>query len=157
MGTLSSLADKLPKVPRRGLLAIAGAVWLAAGANIFRLGVPDMALHWSSPLLPILGALAVFTVFFLAVFRKLIAKHTARILAYEEELIMVLHFFDRRSYLLIAFMMTFGILLRASHVVPPLYLGVFYSGLGAALIGAGLGFLFQFIKEQRSAAHSGEA
>lgn len=146
MAFLSALAARLPKVPPRGLLIAAGVVWLAAGFNILRLGVPDMAGHWASPLPPLLCAAAVFLLFFLAIFRRLIDRHTARILAYEEELIMILHFFDRRSYLLVAFMMTFGILLRASHLVPPLYLGTFYSGLGAALMGAGLGFLLRSAK-----------
>lgn len=149
MAFLSSLAGRLPKVPPRGLLLIAGLVWLAAGFNIFRLGVPDMAGHWTSPLLPLLCALAVFFVFFLAIFRKLIIKHTGRIRSYEQERVMVLHFFDRRSYVLIAFMMTFGILLRGSRLVPPLYLGTFYTGLGAALLSAGAGFLWQFAKEPR--------
>lgn len=131
-------------LPKKGLLLIAGLVWLAAGINIFRLGVWDMVSHWSNPVLPLLSALAVFLLFFLAIFRRLVSKHTARILGYEEERVLALRFFDKKSYLLMAFMITFGILLRSSRLVPPLYLGTFYVGLGASLIGAGLGFLWQF-------------
>ena len=146
---LSALARRLPKAPRRGLLLLAGLVWLAAGINIFRLGAPDMVSHWNNPVPPLLGAQAVFLAFFLLIFRRLIAKHTARILAYEEERVLFLYFFDGKSYLLMAFMMTFGILLRTSRLVPPLILGAFYAGLGASLMGAGLGFLRQFYKAVR--------
>ncbi len=141
-----TVGAKLPKIPKVWLLLIAGLVWLAAGINIFRLGAPDMVSHWKIPVLPLLCALAVFLVFFLAIFRRLIAKHTARVLSYEKERVMALQFFDKKSYLLMAFMITFGILLRSSHLVPPLYLGTFYVGLGASLIGAGVGFLRQFFK-----------
>lgn len=146
---------RLPQVRPTVLLLIAGLVWLAAGVNIFRLGTPDMVSHWVSPVLPLFCALLVFLVFFLAIFRRLITKHTARILAYEEERIMVLHFFDRKSYLLMAFMMTFGILLRTSRLVPPLYLGTFYAGLGASLMGAGLGFLWKFFRTTAFTRNSG--
>lgn len=146
----AALSPHIPKVPRRGLLLIAGLVWLAAGVNIFRLGAPDMVSHWAGPLLPLLCALVVFLLFFLLIFRRLISKHTARILAYEVERVMVLYFFDKKSYLLMAFMMTFGILLRTSHLVPPLILGTFYAGLGASLMGAGLGFLLQFYRAMRA-------
>ncbi len=149
---LSGLSRKLPKAPRRSLLLIAGLVWLAAGINIFRLGAPDMASSWNDPIPPLLCALVVFLAFFLLIFRRLIAKHTMRILACEEERILFLYFFDKKSYLLMAFMMTFGILLRASRLVPPLILGTFYAGLGASLIGAGLGFLVQFYKAMRVSA-----
>ena len=84
-----TVGGKLPTVPPRGLLLAAGLVWLAAGVNIFRLGAPDMASHWGSPLLPLLCALAVFLIFFLAIFRRLVTKHTARILAYEARRVMV--------------------------------------------------------------------
>ncbi len=145
-----TVGGKLPTVPPRGLLLAAGLVWLAAGVNIFRLGAPDMASHWGSPLLPLLCALAVFLIFFLAIFRRLVTKHTARILAYEARRVMVLYFFDKKSYLLMAFMMTFGILLRSSRLVPPLWLGTFYAGLGVSLMGAGLGFLLQFLRAMRA-------
>lgn len=146
---LGRLAGRLPKVPKRGLLLLAGLVWLAAGVNILRLGAPDMVSFWTGALpaaLTLIGAMAVFLLFFLLIFRRLIAKHTARIRAYEAGHVMVLCFFDKKSYLLMAFMMSFGIALRKSGLVPPLYLGTFYAGLGASLMGAGLGFLLAFCR-----------
>ena len=142
-------------MPKKGLVLVAGLVWLAAGINIFRLGAPDMVGGWVYPPLSLLGALAVFLLFFLCIFRKLIRRHTARILAYSQARVLFLRFFDAKSYLLMAFMMTFGILLRRSHLVPPLYLGPFYVGLGASLMGAGAGFLIQFVRIMRAPPSGG--
>lgn len=50
-----------------------------------------------------------------------------------------------------AFMMTGGILLRYSGVVPTLFIAVFYTGLGAALTMAGIMFGVNFIDEKRRA------
>ena len=154
-GLLRRLAAALPRVPPRGLILTAGLVWLAAGFNIARLGWPGFLFRGLAPL-PCLGALAVFACFHLMIFRPLVGRHTARILAYGEERVMILRFFDRKSYLLMAGMMTFGILLRRSGLVPPPILGPFYVGLGAALMGAGLGFLGRFFRAPAAPAGDGE-
>lgn len=49
-------------------------------------------------------------------------------------------FFDLRSFAIMAVMMTGGIWLRASGVGPEVFIAVFYSGLGASLLLAGLLF-----------------
>lgn len=46
-----------------------------------------------------------------------------------------------------AFMMGGGLWLRSSGLVPPIFIAVFYTGLGIALALAGVLFLYQFIKE----------
>jgi hypothetical protein len=51
-----------------------------------------------------------------------------------------------------AFMMTMGISLRAFHLVPDIFIAVFYTGLGVSLLCAGILFLVQFylnIKEEK--------
>lgn len=122
------------------LLGIAGGVWLLAGVNILRLGVVDMTGNWHFPLWPLLGALMVFLLFFCLIFIRLVRKHSGRIMGYEAEKVAFWRFFDRKSYILMIGMITFGILLRSSHWVPPLYLGTFYTGLGCSLMGAGILF-----------------
>lgn len=132
-------------VPKKVLVAIAGLVWMIAGFNIMRIGTPDMIASWSSPILPLLAAAVVFFLFFKFIFFHMVQKHSVRIMAMEQERVMILHFFDTRSYCIMFFMITFGILLRSSHWVPPLYLGTFYTGLGASLMGAGIFFLIKFL------------
>ena len=81
----------------------------------------------------------VFTVFHRFIFGKLVKRHTARIHAYLEERHFFLKFFDRKSFAIMAFMMTGGILLR-KFLAADGFIAVFYSGLGGALLLAGLLF-----------------
>ena len=67
-------------------------------------------------------------------------KHTARIGAYPDERLFFLRFFDRKSFVIMAVMMTGGIGLRASGLAPERFIAVFYTGLGAALLLAGVLF-----------------
>ncbi len=136
----------LPEVQKEHLIAIAGLVWLAAGVNIIRLGAPDMLKTWQYPLMDVFTALLIFTLFFKGIFHKLVNKHSTRIMRAETEKMMILRFFDKKSYIMMAGMMTFGILLRKSHLLPPPCLGSFYTGLGSALAGAGVFFLIRYVE-----------
>ena len=127
----------IPKVDKLKLLLLAGAVWFIAGFNIMRIGTPDMIANWHSPLLPLLFSVVVFGLFFKFVFHKMVVKN-------RDGKIPFYRFFDKKSYLIMIFMITFGVTLRMSHLIPPLYLGTFYTGLGASLIGAGIFFFIQY-------------
>lgn len=65
---------------------------------------------------------------------------TSRISAYEEELHFFLKFFDVKSFIIMAVMMTGGITLRFSGWAPEVFIAVFYTGLGASLLLAGVLF-----------------
>ncbi len=132
------------KVKRNTLLLIACLVWSAAGFNILRIGL--QAYPMFRGMLNYLLSLVVFAVFQAMVFGKLVKKHTARIRSYEEERHFFLKFFDKKSFAIMAFMMTFGILLRSSGIAPERFIAVFYSGLGASLMLAGILFGVNFGK-----------
>ena len=102
------------KVKKRTLLLLASIVWLIAGFNIIRIGILSYTGHVT--VVNILLSALVFAVFWSMVFYKLVIRHTDRIQNYEDELQFFWHFFDKKSFLIMAFMMTFGIGLRASHV-----------------------------------------
>ena len=136
----------LPEVQKEHLIAIAGLVWLAAGVNIIRLGAPDMLKTWQYPLMDVFTALLIFTLFFKGIFHKLVNKHSTRIMCAETEKMMIFRFFDKKSYIMMAGMMTFGIVLRKSHLLPPPCLGSFYTGLGSALAGAGVLFIIRYVE-----------
>lgn len=126
------------KVKRDTLLLIACLVWSAAGFNILRIGILAYPDYLS--MLNYLLSLVVFTVFQIFIFGKLVKKHSARIGAYEEERHFFLKFFDVKSFAIMAFMMTGGIALRSSGIAPDRFIAVFYTGLGASLLLAGLLF-----------------
>lgn len=130
------------KVKKRNLLLLAGIVWMIAGFNILRIGILSYLNYATLPNLLI--SAIVFAVFWFMIFRKLVGKHTHRIIHYEEEMQFFYHFFDVKSFLIMAFMMTFGIGLRVSHLCPDVFIAVFYSGLGTALFLAGILFTINY-------------
>lgn len=126
------------KVKRRTLLLLACLVWSAAGFNILRIGLLTYPGYLS--LLNVLLSALVFVVFQVFIFGKLVKKHTQRISAYTEERQFFLKFFDGKAFVIMAVMMTGGIGLRATGIAPDWFIAVFYSGLGASLLLAGILF-----------------
>lgn len=149
------------KVRRDTLLLLACLVWSAAGFNILRIGLIAYP-PYRSVLNFILSAL-VFAVFQIFVFGKLVKKHTTRIHSYVEERHFFLKFFDGKAFAIMAVMMAGGIGLRVSGLAPERFIAVFYSGLGASLLLAGLLFGRNFGKAmlanagvQNKIEHKGE-
>ena len=126
------------KVKRNTLLLLACLVRSAAGFNILRIGLMSYPSHRS--VLNFLLSAVVFAVFQVFIFGKLVKKHTARISGYEEERHFFLKFFDKKAFAIMAVMMSGGIGLRASGLAPEQFIAVFYTGLGASLLLAGLLF-----------------
>ena len=137
------------KVKKQTLLLIAGIVWLFAGLNVARLGVLSYGLISPSWLTYLLSVL-VFAAFG-GMFVAMSSKHTARILAYESTR-PFWNFFDTKSYLIMAFMMSAGIGLRAANVLPQVFVAFFYTGLGCALMGAGVVFVKNYLRYGKSRA-----
>lgn len=126
------------KVKRNTLLLLACLVWSAAGFNILRIGLIVYPAYLT--VLNFLLSVLVFAVFQKFIFGKLVKKHTARINAYTEDRHFFLKFFDGKAFAIMAVMMTVGIGLRAGGLAPERFIAVFYTGLGASLLLAGLLF-----------------
>ena len=132
------------KVKRNTLLLLACLIWSAAGFNILRIGLMAYPAYRAG--INYLLSTLVFVVFQVFIFGKLVKKHTARIGAYEEEFHFFLKFFDKKSFAIMAVMMTGGIWLRSSGLAPERFIAFFYTGLGASLLLAGLLFGRNFAK-----------
>ena len=126
------------KVKRNTLLLLACLVWSAAGFNILRIGLMAYPAYLTA--VNYLLSVLVFAVFQWFIFGKLVRKHTARITSYLEERHFFLKFFDGKAFVIMAVMMTGGIGLRVSGLAPERFIAVFYTGLGGALLLAGLLF-----------------
>lgn len=137
------------KVKRNTLLLLACLVWSAAGFNILRIGLLAYPAHVT--VLNCLLSVLVFAVFQKFIFGKLVKKHTARINAYPEGRHFFLKFFDGKAFVIMAVMMSGGIGLRAGRIAPERFIAVFYTGLGAALLLAGLLFGFNYGRAVTSA------
>lgn len=144
-------------VKRNTLLLLACLVWSAAGFNILRIGL--LAYPPYLTVLNLCLSVVVFAVFQKFIFGKLVNKHSARIGAYVEEKHFFLKFFDRKAFLIMAIMMAImmsgGIGLRTSGIAPDRFIAVFYTGLGASLLLAGLLFGRNYIKAVLSAPATG--
>lgn len=138
------------KVKTENLLLLAALVWLIAGVNVLSLGIksylnqPISGALWAL----IVGTCVVFILFHVLVFSKMVGKHTERIRGYEEERMHAWKFFDRKSFMIMAVMMTVGIGLRAFNLVPEWFIAFFYTGLGCALTLAGISFALHYFKSE---------
>ena len=133
---------KLSCLLLKNLLPPAGA---AAGINILRIGAAAaLAVAWEWWM--ILAAVGVFLLFG-AMFLRIVGKHTRRIYGYDAaRRHLFLKFFDLKAYILMAVMMTGGILMRTFHIIPDRCTAMFYTGLGTALTLAGVAFFIIFIR-----------
>lgn len=131
------------KVQNKTLLLLACLVWMVAGINIVRIGFISYTGYVS--IMNIILSILVFVVFWSMVFQKLVQKHTKRIHQYTTEKQYFWNFFDVKSFCIMAFMMTFGILIRNFQLMPQLFIAVFYTGLGLALVLAGISFGNQYV------------
>lgn len=133
------------KVKRNKLLLIAGIVWTFAGINILKIGLDVYKNNFN--IVNIILSTIIFILFQKFVFYKLVTKHTDRIKKMKDEREFFLKFFDIKSYLIMFMMITFGIVLRAGSIVSELFIAVFYTGLGSALLLAGIMFGHNYLKE----------
>lgn len=127
-------------VNRKFLLTAAGAVWIAAGVNILRIGVVTWCEAPDNGSGRIVGAAVVFALFFLLVFRRLYRKHTRRI-GSKQMPGCPFSFFDAQGWLVMVLMIVFGILARRSGWLSAPFIAVFYTGLGTALLLTGVMFI----------------
>ncbi|WP_288867824.1 hypothetical protein [uncultured Parvimonas sp.] len=131
---------------KRNLFLIAGILWLIAGTMVMKVGVPFLINDDKNFLLGLLGAIAIFLIFYIMIFSKYVNKHKNRILNDKREKMKIWEFFDKSSYILMIFMMSFGMALRFSGLLPNFFFEFFYSGLGLALSLSGISFLLLAIK-----------
>lgn len=135
------------KIKKNKLLLMAFIVWLIAGLNVLKIGLSDYASYVN--IVNILLSGAVFLIFQIFIFGKLVKKHTKRIISYNEEYQWMWKFFDKPSFLIMTLMMDGGILLRMSNLAPTVFIAVFYTGLGASLALAGILFCKNYFMLER--------
>lgn len=132
------------KVKSNTLLLLACLVWSVAGFNVLRIGLEAYPPYRS--VLNFLLSVLVFALFQKFIFGKLVKKHTHRIHSYGTERQYFWKFFDGKSFAIMVFMMAGGIGIRVSGIAPEQFIAVFYTGLGASLLLAGLLFGCNFGK-----------
>ena len=130
------------KVSNRTLVLIASIVWLIAGINVLAIGLSEYNEYLT--IINVILSLIVFSIFYFAIFRKMVFKHTDTIASYKENQYFRM-FFVLKSFIIMAVMITLGIYLRVSGVASNHFIAVFYTGLGSALTLAGIFFGIKFV------------
>ena len=148
MTTRETGLNHAPRINKKYLPLLAGIVWSIAGTAVLSIGLPALLGNLEPLWLSLPVTAAVFFLFFKFIFLRLFRKHTARIEAFPRPKICAFAFFDVKGYIIMACMITFGILLRSSNLLPQAVLGMLYTGIGAAMIGAAANFIIHFIQTQ---------
>ncbi|MGL5311909.1 MAG: hypothetical protein ACRC92_01555, partial [Peptostreptococcaceae bacterium] len=84
-------------------------------------------------------------IFFNFIFKKMVKKHRYRISNKDQEKLCLFSFFDIKSYIIMAFMMTLGISIRSMTFINPIYWAPIYVGIGSALFLAGVLFFKEWL------------
>ncbi|SDC30227.1 hypothetical protein [Williamwhitmania taraxaci] len=145
-----SIAQSMkPWAPKRHLLFFAAVVWTFAGGMLLYKGIS--LLHSGTPLQSVEIGFSILggVLFYLFLFSKLSMKHAKRIMALKSEKPCAFSFFNIRSYILMATMISSGILLRVFGVIPPHYLLIVYITMGIPLFLSSLRFYYYGIYFRR--------
>ncbi|MCD4681027.1 MAG: hypothetical protein K8S00_11640 [Bacteroidales bacterium] len=122
------------RVKREILILLSGLIWSIIGVLLNFMAARWMVhlYFWEGAGVIIIGLISGFLIAYLG-FIKMIRKNTDRILKYEGK-VCVFAFQSWKSYLIIIIMVTLGIFMRSSSLVPKLILTPIYIGIGLALI-----------------------
>lgn len=124
---------------------MAGLVWIYAGRMVLGIGYPHFIEEFS--LLVLLCGTGVFCIFFFVIFNKSYNKQINRIRAKYAERAYIWQFFDIPSYIIMFFMITFGITLRNSGLLSAEVIASMYSGIGSALFLSGVRYIIAFFRK----------
>lgn len=130
------------QVSKRNLLFIASFVWfLAGGVLIFRgisgiLNDTDPSIY-KSTIAVVLGLL-----FYAGVFRRISMKHITRIKQMQNDVVPFYSFFPGRSFLIMMLMMSMGIALKITGVLPADIMVYFFPVMGLPLFISAFRFLW---------------
>jgi hypothetical protein len=143
--SLSLFLGKLtPRVPHRYLFLAAGFAWTIAGGMLLGRGSVWLLKSGDHLAERYAIALAGGVGFFLLLFARISRRHVARIRAMSDPRPCVFSFFGLKAYVMMALMISGGILLRASKLIEPSILYTFYVFMGTPLLLSAVRFYVAF-------------
>lgn len=147
MGILNfSLQTCKPGIPKRYLMFVAAVVWTFAGGMLLFRGFSILKCNNRAIILGELGCMVAGIVFYRFMFAAISLKHIHRIQNLQLEKPCIFSFFNGRSYLLMTMMITSGIALRISGIVPVACLSFFYIAMGTPLLISAFRFYYYACK-----------
>ncbi len=139
-----------PGVQKRTLLLVAGCAWSIAGGiltfrSLFYLIGVNHSLATEIGIGIVFGGL-----FYILLFARISRKHISRINLIEIDNPCFFSFFNLRSYLLMAIMISGGITLRLSGLVNSDIIYTFFLCMGIPLLVSAWRFFFSYAKNKKS-------
>jgi uncharacterized membrane protein YedE/YeeE len=139
-----------PGVKKRTLLLIAGCAWSIAGGILISRSLSHL-IGVNHHLAIEIGTGIVFgSLFYLLLFARISKKHISRINLIEINNPCFFSFFNFRSYLLMAIMISGGITLRLSGLVNPEIIYTFFLCMGIPLLVSAWRFFYSYAKNKKS-------
>ena len=140
------LQNLKPSVSRRNLLLVAGFAWTIAGGMLISRALMALQAMDHYLWLEILAGLALGIVFYLALFARISKKHITRITLITIDNPCFFSFFNLRSYILMAIMITAGITFRKLDIINREILYTFYLTMGIPLLVSAIRFFSAWIR-----------
>jgi hypothetical protein len=137
-----------PSVSRRSLLLVAGCAWTMAGGILISRALLELwSIHhyiW----MEILTGILLGTIFYMVLFARISKKHITRITLITIDNPCFFSFFDFRSYIMMAIMITGGIVLRKMDIINHEILYTFYLTMGIPLLVSAFRFFSRYRKNK---------
>ena len=136
-----------PAVHKNVLLIVSGLLWTGVGILLNFLAsrwLSDYGI-WTDIEIILVGIVAALVIAVFG-FSKIAEKNINRILGYKKK-VCLFAFQEWKSYILIAFMMTMGIYMRTTGLIPKFLLAPMYIGIGLALFLTSFLYYQSFTKE----------
>lgn len=141
MNTENSIWYRLkPGIPKRTLLFVAGSVWTFAGILLLWRGWKMLLVIYETPLAALLISSAIGGLFYYSLFDKISSGHTSRIKNLPHSHPCAFSFFNWRGYIIMALMITIGVVFRKAGLVPAKYMAPFFIVMGTPLVIAAVRF-----------------
>lgn len=123
---------------KRGLILLNAALWGFAGYKILSKGLPALYTNHNARVVILCIVIAAG---FLAMFKKVSGKYISRIQNLEGTHFPFYKFMSVKGYILIAFMMSLGIIASRIPGMPEAFFAAFYPGLGSGLLYGSIRYL----------------
>jgi hypothetical protein len=131
-------------VSKRILLFEAAIVWTIAGIILLLRGSSMLEASSGFSWLKMIACIGCGIGFFVLVFSKISGKHIARITNLKGNHHRFYEFFNPRSYLMMAGMISLGIFLRKTSIVPLAFLSLAYITMGIPLLFSSFRFYYSW-------------
>jgi len=135
---------------------VAAVVWTFAGGMLLYRGFSILKFNTVQIEFEETACLLAGIVFYRCMFSAISLKHINRILQLEIERPCFFSFFNWRSYIMMTLMMSTGITLRLTGIVPVTWLSLFYISMGTPLFISAIRFYIYALKNilQNKNSHS---